>query len=305
MADTGLREEAVRYAAQGLTFEQTAFEDEDVVIVIGHDPENRRLRLAFNKARSGYCTSGPSSELLGAAGGDRRAAHPRGSQRGSDPPVVHAAALTRRRGRPARRVPDRTPAASARSVPVRARGLQRAALGRRAAVGRVGSSARPDRVGAGVSDHPPVELAGGAAADRHLAPGSPAVGHLLREDGSGKPYTHPGTTGERPAEGDYFHLPHAYWEMGLQDQIDLPTKVVLIVALSRPDDFILPLEQAPKWYGISPDSARAGLRQLMLLELLQVRTVTTRAPLSPINVRTERHYTLRPPFGPRGTTTGE
>ena len=128
---------------------------------------------------------------------------------------------------------------------------------------------------------------------------------LLREDGSGKPYTHPGTTGERPAEGDYFHLPHAYWEMGLQDQIDLPTKVVLIVALSRPDDFILPLEQAPKWYGISPDSARAGLRQLMLLELLQVRTVTTRAPLSPINVRTERHYTLRPPFGPRGTTTGE
>jgi hypothetical protein len=52
MAETGLREDAVRYAAEGLTFEQTEFEDEDVVIVIGHDPDNRRLRLAFNKART-------------------------------------------------------------------------------------------------------------------------------------------------------------------------------------------------------------------------------------------------------------
>ena len=66
---------------------------------------------------------------------------------------------------------------------------------------------------------------------------------LLREDGTAKPYTHPGKTGDQPAEGDYFTLPHAYWQMGLQDQIDLPTKVVLIIALSRPDDFILPLSK--------------------------------------------------------------
>lgn len=52
MAETGLREDAVRYAARGLTFEQSEYEDEDVVIVIGHDPDNRRLRLAFNQSRS-------------------------------------------------------------------------------------------------------------------------------------------------------------------------------------------------------------------------------------------------------------
>jgi hypothetical protein len=123
---------------------------------------------------------------------------------------------------------------------------------------------------------------------------------LLREDGSGRSYTHPGqSNADQAAEGDYFTLPHAYWRMGLQDQIDLPTKIVLIIALSRPDGFILPLEQAPKWYGISQDSARAGLRQLQVRGLLDVKYVHSRAPLSATMVRTERHYTLRPPFGPR------
>jgi len=123
---------------------------------------------------------------------------------------------------------------------------------------------------------------------------------LLREDGSGKPYTHPGQpTGDRAAEGDYFSLPHAYWRMGLQDQVDLPTKVVLIIALSRPDNFILPLEHADKWYGISQDSLRTGLRQLQVRELLNIEFRHTKAPLSPTMVRTERRYTLRPPFGPR------
>ena len=51
MAETGLREDAVRYAARGLTFEEIEHEDEDAVIVIGHDPDNRRLRLAFNQSR--------------------------------------------------------------------------------------------------------------------------------------------------------------------------------------------------------------------------------------------------------------
>lgn len=123
---------------------------------------------------------------------------------------------------------------------------------------------------------------------------------LLHEDGSGAPYTHPGRPyGERGAEGDYFALPHAYWQMGLQDQIDLPTKAVLIIALSRPDKFVLPLEQAAKWYGFSQDSIRAGLRQLQVRGLLDVEYRHSLAPLSPTMTRTERRYTLRPPFGPR------
>lgn len=126
---------------------------------------------------------------------------------------------------------------------------------------------------------------------------------LLREDGSGVPYTHPGASSEsRPAEGDYFTLPHAYWKAGLQDRIDLPTKAVLLIALSRPtDDFILPIEHASRWYGISADSLSLGLRQLQLLGFLAMRFEHEPAPLSPRGYRTVRRYTLRPPFGPRRT----
>jgi hypothetical protein len=128
---------------------------------------------------------------------------------------------------------------------------------------------------------------------------------LLREDGSGLPYTHPGVSSEsRPAEGDYFNLPHAYWKAGLPDRIDLPTKAVLLIALSRPtDDFILPIEHASRWYGMSPDSLSLGLRQLQLLGFLAMRFEHESAPLSPRGYRTVRRYTLRPPFGPRAADT--
>jgi hypothetical protein len=123
---------------------------------------------------------------------------------------------------------------------------------------------------------------------------------LLREDGSGGAYFHPGleAAGE-PPEGDYFSLPYAYWELGLPDRVDLPTKAVLLIALSRPDDFILPLEHAAKWYGISPDSLRTGLRLLETLGFLERRTRRETAPLTAAGFREERRYTLRPPFGPR------
>ena len=124
---------------------------------------------------------------------------------------------------------------------------------------------------------------------------------LRREDGSGDPYTHPGVAVEdRPAEGDYFSLPYAYWRAGLQERIDLPTKAVLLIALSRPeDDFILPHEHAARWYGMSIDSLRQGLRQLQLLGFLSKREIHQSAPLTPQGFRIERRYTLRPPFGPR------
>lgn len=124
---------------------------------------------------------------------------------------------------------------------------------------------------------------------------------LLREDGSGEPYWHPGValTEEDKPEGDYFTLPYAYWHLGLPDRIDLPTKAVLLIALSRPDDFILPLQHASKWYGISPDSLRAGLRLLRTLGFLNRRVDRRPAPLTAAGFRDERHYTLRPPFGPR------
>jgi len=120
---------------------------------------------------------------------------------------------------------------------------------------------------------------------------------LLREDGSGEPYTHPGRGRDREP---YFKLPYAYWtdEQEWHRTLKLPAKAVLLIALSLRDDFILPAERAPDWYDLSPDSADRGLRMLRQKGLLQRRTELKVAPLSAIGVTEEFHYTLKPPFGP-------
>ena len=86
---------------------------------------------------------------------------------------------------------------------------------------------------------------------------------LLREDGSGEPYEHPHARGET-----WLQLPYVYWTKGWYKTLSLPAKALLLVALSRPDDFPLPAERGPKWYGISPDSTERGLRDLVTADLL-------------------------------------
>jgi hypothetical protein len=87
---------------------------------------------------------------------------------------------------------------------------------------------------------------------------------LLREDGSGEPYEHPYRAG-----GDrWLQLPYAYWLEGHFLTLSLPAKAMLLVALSLPDGFYLPSERADDWYGISPDSADRGLRELRTAALL-------------------------------------
>jgi hypothetical protein len=74
---------------------------------------------------------------------------------------------------------------------------------------------------------------------------------LLKEDGSGDPY-------ERPLKGPedwWLQLPHAYWLEGHYKTLRLPTKIMVLIALSRPDGFPLPYDRAHDWYGVSSDSA--------------------------------------------------
>lgn len=60
MQQTGLREDAIRYAATRPTVEQKQeYEDEDVVVILAHDPENKRLRLTFTADRSRLLTVRP------------------------------------------------------------------------------------------------------------------------------------------------------------------------------------------------------------------------------------------------------
>ncbi|HVL81080.1 MAG TPA: hypothetical protein VM840_05750 [Actinomycetota bacterium] len=124
---------------------------------------------------------------------------------------------------------------------------------------------------------------------------------LLREDGSGEPYTHPGADG-RP----YFRVPFDFWlaPQGWNRRMPLSAKAVLLVGLSLPDAFILPYDRAPDWYGVSADTAARGLRWLRKHDLLYVEKRLKPAPLSAQGYTEERRYTLMPPFGPRGVKRG-
>ena len=73
----------------------------------------------------------------------------------------------------------------------------------------------------------------------------------------------------------------------------------MLIALSLDDGFILPIEKAPDWYGISADTANRGLLDLRKAGLLDVEKRTKKAPLSPEGIAQDFHYTLNPPFGPR------
>ena len=124
---------------------------------------------------------------------------------------------------------------------------------------------------------------------------------FLREDGSGRPYRHPGS------EGDFFKLPYAYWQGLYPGRLGLPAKAVLLIALSLGPDFWLPHERGARWYGVSRDTVSRGLATLLRLGLLEVRHERKKAPLSPQGFTDERRYALRPPFGsgfPSSAETG-
>lgn len=81
---------------------------------------------------------------------------------------------------------------------------------------------------------------------------------LLKEDGSGDLYERPRTRDDR-----WLRLPHEYWSSGFYTELELPAKAVLLIALSMPDAFSLPLQYAPAWYGIGSKTAQRGLAQLI------------------------------------------
>lgn len=115
---------------------------------------------------------------------------------------------------------------------------------------------------------------------------------LLKEDGSGEAYSHPGR------QGRYLKLPYAYWRGNFHNRIGLPAKAVLLIALSQRPSFVLPAEQGANWYGISRETIQRGLRTLRTLGLLEGTPRTKKAPLSPLGITREMHYSLKEPFLP-------
>ncbi len=127
-----------------------------------------------------------------------------------------------------------------------------------------------------------------------------AVLTLLKEDGSGKEYTHPGVGRSEP----YIQIPHALWLDGPDDgtywfeALKLPALAFLYIArcYKLGQNFGLAAERVPDYYGISADTFQRGARQLRNLGLVEVTSKTTKAPLAPLGVTVENRYRLLAPF---------
>ena len=87
----------------------------------------------------------------------------------------------------------------------------------------------------------------------------------------------------------------------LQQELELPELAVLLIARSPDDNFRLPYDEAPKWYGISADTVARGSDRLAKKNVLKIDKTFKKAPLSPLGYTAEHRYNLCDPFGPIGT----
>lgn len=114
---------------------------------------------------------------------------------------------------------------------------------------------------------------------------------VLREDGSGTEYTHPGADRE-----PHFKLPHDFWTQHHYRELSLPGIATLLIALSLPHDFILPYAMAKPWYGIGTDTLERGIHQLIDLGVLKFRTEWIVNAKAKTGWQSQRHYTLTGPY---------
>jgi len=118
---------------------------------------------------------------------------------------------------------------------------------------------------------------------------------LLREDGSGEPFTPAKTKADR-----YLKLPHAFWLDGHAAKLKLPGFAMAIIACSLADWFPLPFSKGPDWYGIGSSTVERGLRELRRADLISAYWTWRKTALSEIGWTKEMRYRLRPPLGPLG-----
>lgn len=111
---------------------------------------------------------------------------------------------------------------------------------------------------------------------------------LLDESGSGEPYIRP----KNIEHGNWFNLPHIYWTEGHYVELSQSAKAMLLIALSLDEGFQLPSERATDWYGISPATAKRGLRELGQKEILVYSTGWRVEPKSTTGWAEVRAYNL-------------
>lgn len=123
---------------------------------------------------------------------------------------------------------------------------------------------------------------------------------LLREDGSGEPWIHPGEAAGRDRIG-YFSIPRAYWLRGYANALSLPGKAMLMVLLSETNDLksttvTYSHARFAEYFGISESTVKRGLNNLREFGLLGERWEKQPAARSPKGYRQVGHYWLLNPF---------
>jgi hypothetical protein len=106
----------------------------------------------------------------------------------------------------------------------------------------------------------------------------------LREDGTGQAYSRPSS--------NFLRVPLEYWSDRWYEQLSLPGKAMLLLALTQRSRFQLTLARVPDWYGFSEDTAQRGMTELEELELISSTEHWELAPLSPTGYRLITTWTL-------------
>ncbi len=113
-----------------------------------------------------------------------------------------------------------------------------------------------------------------------------------REDGQ-ESYTSPGRKKSDRFES-YFTLPGEFWLDEWFEKLTLPGLAMLLIIAGETSDperpeVWLSNQHAGDWYGLSPRSVEAGIKDLANHGLVDERTEWIKAPLSPVGV-TQRHW---------------
>lgn len=113
---------------------------------------------------------------------------------------------------------------------------------------------------------------------------------LLAHNGTGRPYKR---------RSDFFILPNAFFLKGCHRNLKLPGTAMLLIALYQlrnQDEFVLSYANAARYYGLSEDTARRGIDELLQLKLLAVEPKWMKLPLSGHGGGDVPHYKLLDPL---------
>lgn len=135
---------------------------------------------------------------------------------------------------------------------------------------------------------------------REVPPGRtrPGPATLLREDGVGGAWTHPGV--DRDAIG-YFSIPRLYWLAGFCDTLKLPGKAMLLILLAETNEPTASTlththAQFSRYFGPSESSVKRGLNDLRDHGILGERWEKRPTRRSSTGQTQVGHYWLKSPF---------